>query len=298
MPDTGDTNAAVWKSDLGVNFWKSTQEDRERRRAGQRTLLAELLPFAADEPFTFVDLGAGTGAAARIILDHYAAAHAILADFSPQMMAQGETDLKPYKGRYTYVEFDLTAADAWPDGIPDPVDAAISSLSVHHLNDARKQTLFAEILIHLAPGGWYLNYDPVAPPDTIVEEAWLRAGDRQDPTAAANRANRTHEEQFRYENHVRHMIPLDPQVGFLRAAGFEGVDVFWKNLDFVIYGGRRPLLFPRIPPSSEPSAYLGSLCEHFRNKVFYGVAGLPSDARPAAGGIAPSALLGLFLPAH
>ncbi len=37
------------------------------------------------------------------------------------------------------------------------------------------------------------------------------------------------------------MIPLDPQVGFLRAAGFEGVDVFWKELDFVIYGGRRPL---------------------------------------------------------
>ena len=49
------------------------------------------------------------------------------------------------------------------------------------------------------------------------------------------------EEQFRYENHVRYMIPLDPQVGFLRAAGFEGVDVFWKELDFVIYGGRRPL---------------------------------------------------------
>ena len=101
MPDTEDTNAAVWKSDIGVSFWKSTQADRERRRAGQRTLLAELLPFAADQPFTVVDLGAGTGAAARIILDHYPAAHAILADFSPQMMAQGEVELKPYEGRYT-----------------------------------------------------------------------------------------------------------------------------------------------------------------------------------------------------
>ena len=150
MPDTEDTNAAVWKSDIGVSFWKSTQADRERRRAGQRTLLAELLPFAADEPFTFVDLGAGTGAAARIILDHFPAAHAILADFSSQMMAQGEVELKPYEGRYTYVEFDLTKAGGWPDGIPDPVDAAISSLSVHHLNDDRKQTLFAEIL---APPG-------------------------------------------------------------------------------------------------------------------------------------------------
>ena len=49
------------------------------------------------------------------------------------------------------------------------------------------------------------------------------------------------EEKLRYANHVRYMIPLEPQLGFLRAAGFEGVDVFWKELDFVIYGGRRPL---------------------------------------------------------
>ena len=133
MPDTEDTNAAVWKSDIGVSFWKSTQADREQRRAGHRALLAELLPFAADEPFTFVDLGAGTGAAARIILDHYPAAHAILADFSPQMMAQGEVELEPYEGRYRYVEYDLTQAAAWPAGMPDPVDAVISSLSVHHL---------------------------------------------------------------------------------------------------------------------------------------------------------------------
>ena len=75
----------------------------------------------------------------------------------------------------------------------------------------------------------------------MVEEAWLRAGDRQDPAAAAKREHRSPEEQFRYENHVRYMIPLDPQLGFLRAAGFEGVDVFWKNLSYVIYGGRRPL---------------------------------------------------------
>jgi tRNA (cmo5U34)-methyltransferase len=240
MPDTEDTNAAVWKSDVGVSFWKSTQADRERRRAGQRALLAELLPFAADEPFTFVDLGAGTGAAARIVLDHFPAAHAILADFSSQMMAQGELELKPYEGRYTYVEFDLTKAGGWPSGIPDPVDAAISSLSVHHLNDDRKQTLFAEILLHLAPGGWYLNYDPVRPPDAVVEEAWLRAGDRRDPAAANKRLHPTEQERFRYENHVRYMIPLNPQLDYLRAAGFEGVDVYWKELDFVIYGGRRP----------------------------------------------------------
>ena len=110
MSDTEDTNAAVWKSDIGVSFWKSREIDRARRDAERRVMMAELLPFAVDEPFTFVDLGAGTGAAARTVLDHYPAAHAVLADFSPQMMAQGEVELEPYAGRYTYVEFDLTAA--------------------------------------------------------------------------------------------------------------------------------------------------------------------------------------------
>jgi tRNA (cmo5U34)-methyltransferase len=234
-----DTNAAIWKSEIGVSFWKSRGSGASRD-AERRALMAELLPFAVDEPFTFVDLGAGTGAAARTVLDHYPAARAILADYSPQMMAQGTVELEPYAGRYAYVEFDLAAAGDWPDGVPGQVDAVVSSLAVHHLNDGRKQSLFAEIRAHLAPGGWYLNYDPVRAPDPVVEEAWLRAGDRRDPSAADKRHHRTPEEQFRYENHVRYMIPLDPQIGFLRAAGFEGVDIFWKELDFVIYGGRRP----------------------------------------------------------
>jgi tRNA (cmo5U34)-methyltransferase len=239
--DSADTNAAVWKSDLGVNFWKSTAEDRERRRAGHRALLAELLPFEDDEPFTFVDLGAGTGAAARTVLDYFAAAHAILADFSPQMMSQGAAELAPYAGRYTYVEFDLARQGPWPGRIPTQVDAVISSLAVHHLRDERKRELFREILEHLAPGGWFLNYDSVRPPDPVVGEAWLRAIDQRDPEAARKRAHRTPEEQFRYENHVRYMIPLEPQLAFLRAAGFDGVDVYWKELDYVIYGGRRPI---------------------------------------------------------
>jgi tRNA (cmo5U34)-methyltransferase len=237
---TEDTNAAVWKSEIGVSYWKSRENDHAGRDAERRALMAELLPFAVDQPFTFVDLGAGTGAAARVVLDHYHAAHAILADYSPQMMAQGAVDLEPYAGRYAYVEFDLSAPGDWPEGIPGQVDAVVSSLAVHHLNDTRKRSLFGEIRAHLAPGGWYLNYDPVLPPDPVVEEAWLRAGDRRDRSAAHKRQHRTPEEQFRYENHVRYMIPLDPQVGFLRAAGFEGVDVFWKELDYVIYGGRRP----------------------------------------------------------
>jgi tRNA (cmo5U34)-methyltransferase len=236
-----DTNDVIWKSEIGVTFWKSTSADRERRRGAHRVLMAELLPFAADAAFTFVDLGAGTGAAARTIMDHYPAARAILADYSPQMMAQGAIELEPYAGRYEYVEFDLAQAGGWPSAIPARVDAVITSLAVHHVTDARKQELFGEILAHLVPGGWFLNYDPLATSDPVVAEAWHRVEDRRDPSAAGKRHHRSAEEQLRYENHVRYMIPQEPQVAYLRAAGFEGVDVYWKELDYMIYGGRRPV---------------------------------------------------------
>ncbi|MBO0691555.1 MAG: class I SAM-dependent methyltransferase [Acidimicrobiaceae bacterium] len=239
MTDTGDTNAAIWKSDENLAYWLATQDARERRRAEQRLLLADLLPFGDHEPFTFVDLGAGTGAAARVILDRFPASFGLLAEYSPQMTEEGTRSLAPYEGRFRYVEFDL-GADAWPSEIPEGLGAAISSLVVHHLPDRRKQELFGEIWARLAPGGWYLNYEAVAAGDPIVEEAWQRANDRADPTAAEKRAHRTPEEQFRYENHVRYMIPLTPQLDFLADAGFEAIDVYWKNLDYVIYGGRRP----------------------------------------------------------
>ena len=155
------------------------------------------------------------------------------------MTAEGRRALADYQGRFTYVEFDLAAGD-WPDEVPTGVAAVISSMCVHHLPDRRKRELFSEIFEHLAPGGWYLNYDPVTTDDPLVEAAWLRAGDRQDPEAAAKRQHPSPEEQRRHENHVRYMIPLPLQLDFLRAAGFEAIDVYWKQLDYVIYGGRKP----------------------------------------------------------
>jgi tRNA (cmo5U34)-methyltransferase len=239
MVDSGDTNAAIWKSDEVVATWAAEAGDRERLREAHRQFMTALLPFETTEPFTFLDLGAGTGAAARSFLARYPNSRAILADFSPQMMDEGEREMAPYAGRYRYVEFDATAGQ-WPTTLPATVDAIITSLFVHHLPDDRKRTLFSEIFQHLTPGGWYLNYDPVTSSDPVVEAAWLRVNDRFDPGAAAKRAHRTHQEQARWDNHVRYMMPLAPQLEFLRSAGFVGVDVYWQQLDNVIYGGTRP----------------------------------------------------------
>src|SRR6266568_161684 len=237
MAEQADTNAAIWKSEEVARSFAAMGQQREAERAEQLTLVARLLPFGPEDAFTFLDLGAGTGAAARAVLAEYPRATAILADFSMQMMAEGANQLAAYAGRYRYVEFDMHSSD-WPSDIPVPLDAIVSALSIHHLPDARKQSIFREIRRQLKPGGWYINYDPIRAPDAVMEAIWERVNDRYDPRAAYNRAHRSPTELARYENHVRYMIPLEPQLAWLRQAGFVDIDVFWKRLDWVIYGGR------------------------------------------------------------
>lgn len=240
MNQTGDTNAAIWQSGDIVEVWAGEAARRDRRHGPQWRFLAELLPFAGDEEFTFLDLGAGTGAAARAVLARYQRCTGILADFSAQLMQAGEQELEPFTGRFRYVEFDLGAGGPWPGAIPVPVDAVLTSLSVHHLPDERKQGLFSEILAHLAPGGWYFNYDPVRPTDPRAGAIWERVTDAEDADAARKRHHPTAAERARHDNHVRYIIPLASQLEYLRSAGFEAIDVFWKRLDYVIYGGCKP----------------------------------------------------------
>ncbi len=240
MDDQADTNAAIWQSAEAVEAWAAEAARQERSRTASRRFMAGLLPFGEQEAFAFLDLGAGTGAAARTILDLYPRSTAILADFSAEMIRAGEREMQRLAGRYRYVAFDMSAAGEWPQAIPGALEAVVTSMCVHHLPDERKQSLFTEIFGHLAPGGWYFNYDPVRAEDPVVEATWARVNDRDDPETAARRRHRTPLDQARWDNHVRYIVPLGRQLGYLRSAGFDGIDVYWKQLDSVIYGGRRP----------------------------------------------------------
>ena len=239
MTEAADTNAAIWKSEAQVRHWLSTGAAREARRVPQWRLMGELLPLADDAVFTFADLGAGTGAAARALLDLYPHSSAVLGEYSPQMMAEGETAMAPYAGRYRYVTFDLNAG-VWPEEMPEHLPAIVTSMCVHHVSDERKRDLFAEIASHLEPGGWYLNLDPVSSDDPEVTAAWARANDREDPDAAEKAQHQSPEEVARHENHVRYIAPLAPQLEMLVDAGLTAVELYWRQCDMVVFGGMRP----------------------------------------------------------
>src|SRR4029078_3977615 len=109
MGETADTNAAIWKSAEAVEAWTAEAERQERSRQAHRRFHAILLPFGEQDAFTFLDRGAGTGAASRVILDLYPHSTAILADYSAEMMRVSEREMQRFAGRYRYVEFDMAA---------------------------------------------------------------------------------------------------------------------------------------------------------------------------------------------
>lgn len=239
MHDPTDENAAIWQSETIVEAWRALSDDRTRQREQHWRLLADLLPFERDEAFTFLELGAGAGGATNVLLERYPSSRAVLADFSPPMIAEGERALAAYAGRFHYVIFDMSTDD-WPEDLGAGFDAAITSQCLHHLDGDRKAAVIRGIAARLVPGAWYFNYDPVRSDDEVVAEHWRATSARADPTAAAHRHEKSAEEQARWDNHLRHVAPLAPQLTALTAAGFEGVDVYWRWLEDVIYGGRRP----------------------------------------------------------
>src|SRR5258708_39595473 len=161
MGESADTNAAIWKSAEAVEAWTAERERQERSRQAHRRFHAILLPFGEQDEFTFLDLGAGTGAASRVILEEYPCSTAILADYSAEMMRVGEREMEPFAGRYRYVQFDMSAGGQWPAAIRAALDAVVTPMRVHHRTDGRKHSLFTEIFDHRPPGGGHRSHDPV-----------------------------------------------------------------------------------------------------------------------------------------
>jgi tRNA (cmo5U34)-methyltransferase len=191
----------------------------------------------------FVDLGAGDGGFAELLLDLYPDASGVLVDFSQPMLQAAAQRLSGKDGRYEIVDTDL-ASPAWREELPGErrFDAVVSRLAIHHLPDERKQELYAECFELLEPGGLFINWEHVETGglaeglfDEFFRERLVEAErGRENPRPA--------EEVMRsYDDAADDDILCDPetQCAWLRAVGFEKVDVYFKLPGLAIFGGER-----------------------------------------------------------
>lgn len=164
----------------------------------------------------FIDLGTGNGRLIGLIRERHPYAHALGVDFSEPMLAHAS---ERFAGD-PLVE--LQRHDlAQPLPAQERVDAVVSALAIHHLDDARKRVLFGEVHALLRPGGVFVNLDLVAAASSEQHERFRLAINRPEDDPADRLAG------------------LCDQLEWLREAGFKDADCQFKWLQLVLYVGTR-----------------------------------------------------------
>jgi tRNA (cmo5U34)-methyltransferase len=225
--------------------WEKKLALEEDLRRQQFDFLLDMLPFGVDKPVRILDLGAGPGALARLILDRFPNASVLLLDGSADALALATERLASYGLRASFVRANLQDRN-WVSTVPRDFDAVVSSQVIYMLLDERKRALYRELAGLLRLDGWFLNLDLVAIPDPgLREHYWRVRVDHIRRTSEAAGAALTRDQVAAVIGRSREFADrpytdLEPQLRWLREAGLVNVDCYWKRLGLALFGGTRP----------------------------------------------------------
>lgn len=175
--------------------------------------LAESMLLAAlpQQVGRVLDLGTGDGRLIALVRSAHPDAEAVGLDSSQAMLdragerfvADASTELQLQDLRDPLPPF-------------EPFDAIVSGLAIHHLEDARKRKLFAEVRQLLTPGGIFANLDLVTAATRELHERFRREIGRPEDDPADR------------------LSDLTDQLDWLREAGFADVDCQFKWLQLTL----------------------------------------------------------------
>lgn len=207
--------------------------DRDRMKLipGHEAFYAAALELIPTDAMSIVELGAGSGLFSTMLRAAFPEAHLTLIDFSENMLALARGRL----GSDALITFSL--ADYTTQALPVNCGAVVTSLSIHHLEDKRKRALLPHIMEALRPCGVFVNADHIAGPTAELEEIyrlrWLA-----DVRALGATEQQISDSLYRQQEDRR--SPVVAQLAWMREAGFEGVDCWYKYSSFAVMCGTRP----------------------------------------------------------
>ncbi len=184
------------------------------RLAGE-DVLRSLLPPG---PGSLLDLGCGDGRLALLALEARPSLHRVLAvDSSPPMLERARHSAAGDR-RVTVLHWDMARSIESLGSF----DVIVSGFAIHHLDHARKQTLFNEVARQLRPGGLFANLEVVASatPELHAEFLGLIGRPADDPEDR--------------------LADVESQLRWMRASGLVQVDCLWRWRGFALLVGRRP----------------------------------------------------------
>jgi len=187
----------------------------------------DVLPFARDDDFHVLDLGAGTGLLTAFVAFSFPHARFTLVDISDDMLAQARERFAAGGKR-----FQFEVADYGEGRITGRYDAIMSALSIHHLPDDKKRMIYAQAHAALNLGGILVNADQVRGETPALDrrnhELWQG---RAREIGAAESEMREALERMKFDC----TASIVDQLEWLREAGFREVGLAYRNLIFAVY---------------------------------------------------------------
>jgi tRNA (cmo5U34)-methyltransferase len=214
----------------------------------QMEIIAGLLESQPDG-MRIVELCPGEGHLTAALLERFPTSRMLALDGSEAMRASTRDGAGSNANRLEVRDFDLLRHD-WRGFDGEPVNAVVTSLTVHHLEGEGKLQLFKDLYASLAPGGIFVLADLTEPPTRVGREiaAWSWDGEVRRRALEID-GNLAALEAFKADewNHYTHVAPgTDPldkpsslmeQLLWLREAGFGDVDVHWMKAGHMIISG-------------------------------------------------------------
>lgn len=195
----------------------------------QNQFLLKLIPFNSSDEIRVLDLGCGTGILAYLILQQFPKAQIKAFDLAQNMIDQCKELLIDFSGR---VEFQQ--GDFLKDDFGNGYDLIVSGLAMHHSTHEEKEQIYQKIFNALNAGGIFINRDIVIGETEaltqLYQQHWQEfvASNGEDP-------------EHWLKRHLEYDQPssLSDQLSWLKKAGFEDVDCFWKYYNYTIFGGKK-----------------------------------------------------------
>lgn len=235
-----------WSEEDSITFAEYSRYFIPRRNEQIAVILMTLNGLPAD--FCAIELGCGDGTLAHAILERFPRATLYGLDASPHMLKLATNQVGSHHHRFVAERFELSDSAWWRRS--HIVHAVVSSLAIHHLTDAAKLALFRNMNALLEPGGILTIADVVRPASEAARQVAARDWDAavRAQIEAANGpaeaydlfvADRWNMYDHIDEDPVDQPATLPEQLGWLRQAGFSGVDCYWLHAGHAIFGGSK-----------------------------------------------------------
>ena len=214
----------------------------------QLMVMLKLLHYNEKEISTFIDIGAGDGILAHLVLEHNSDAYGYLVDFSEPMLAEAEKSLEKYKDSIEIINNDLGYPN-WQESIFKDknmkVDAVVSGYCIHHLPNERKYELYKEIYERLSDNGIFINLEHVSSSspwgEMLSDEAFIDSMEEYETKQGKRRTREEINDEFhnRPDKKDNILLPVETQIEWLKKIGFKRVDVYFKSFELAVFSGTK-----------------------------------------------------------